>query len=266
MKRGIIDEDSWQALLRGQQQPRSGAGLPLYAPIATAPRDGSFIVGQVGQSLDGRIATSAGDARDVSGQEALKHLHRLRALCDAVIVGVGTVLHDDPRLTVRHVTGPNPARVVIDPSGRVPSEATVFAENRARRIVIQTGDTPRPPGVEVIRIERRGECIPPQQIVDALAARGLHRLLVEGGARTIGRFVTAGLLHRLHISVAPLIIGDGPAGLTLPPVPLLRNCLRPEIQVYDLGGEFIFDCALDPDCFSRPAAAWAESQTDPDDR
>ena len=73
------------------------------------------VIGQLGQSLDGRIATPTGASKYINGKEALAHLHRIRAKVDAVIVGVGTAIADDPQLTTRHVPGPSPVRVVIDP-------------------------------------------------------------------------------------------------------------------------------------------------------
>ena len=95
-----------------------------------------IVVGQIGQSLDGRIATPAGHSHYVNGDDGLAHLHRLRALVDAVVVGIGTVLADDPQLTVRRVNGPHPARVVIDPNGKLPRTARVLADDGVRRIVI----------------------------------------------------------------------------------------------------------------------------------
>ena len=80
------------------------------------------VVGQCGQSIDARIATASGHSHYINGAEGLAHLHRLRALVDAVVVGVGTALADDPQLTVRRVAGPNPARVVIDPNGRLAAD------------------------------------------------------------------------------------------------------------------------------------------------
>src|SRR5206468_4442700 len=93
-------------------------------------------VGQLGQSLDGRIATLSGDSCYINGPEGIAHLHRLRALVDAVVVGAGTVRADDPQLTVRSVSGPNPVRVVIDPRGTLPADARAFANDGVRRIVI----------------------------------------------------------------------------------------------------------------------------------
>ena len=86
--------------------------------------DDLVVVGQIGQSIDGRIATVTGHSKYINGPAGLAHLHRLRALVDAVLVGIGTAIADDPQLTVRRVAGPSPARIVLDPRGRLPSDAT----------------------------------------------------------------------------------------------------------------------------------------------
>jgi riboflavin-specific deaminase-like protein len=224
------------------------AALDLYAPLAR--RDGgAMTVAQIGQSLDGRVATVTGDARDISGPDGLAHLHRMRALVDAVVIGVRTALHDNPRLTVRLARGHSPARVIIDPQGRLPDDAAVLARDGARRIVVQSVDRPRPPGVEVIRLPRAGGqgMIDPADILAALHDLGLEHVLVEGGGITITQFLEAGLLTRLHVAVAPLIIGAGPQGLTSQnPVQTLAAALRPEMRVYGLGTDVVFDCALAP--------------------
>src|SRR5437763_1488944 len=107
----------------------------LFRPLRTGQVDELMVVAQLGQSLDGRIATESGHSHYINGLEGLAHLHRLRALVDAVVVGVGTVIADDPQLTVRRVSGPQPARVVIDPSGRLPGSARVLAADGVRRLV-----------------------------------------------------------------------------------------------------------------------------------
>ena len=91
----------------------------LFGPLRAGTADDLVVVGQIGQSLDGRIATATGHSHYINGPAGLAHLHRLRALVDAVVIGVGTALADDPQLTVRRVAGPEPARVVIDPNGRL---------------------------------------------------------------------------------------------------------------------------------------------------
>lgn len=213
----------------------------LYAPIAGSR---AVVVGQLGQSLDGRIATPTGHSHYVNGPAAIRHLHRLRALVDAAIVGIGTVLADDPRLTVREVAGPSPARVVIDPNGRLPAGARLLADDGVPRFVVQAKGAPRRAGATTIEVPERDGRLDPQAIVAALAERGLHRLLVEGGGRTVSTFLAAGALDRLHLCVAPLIIGSGPLGLALPPIDRLDDALRPAVTVHRLGEDVLFDCAL----------------------
>nr|WP_280517737.1 RibD family protein [Falsirhodobacter halotolerans] len=224
----------------------SGPTGRIYGPLAG--RGGAFVLAQVGQSLDGRVATEGGDARDISGPAGLAHLHRLRALSDAVIVGAGTVTADDPRLSVRLVDGPDPVRVIIDCHATVPDTAGIFHDGGAPVFIVTCATSSRtyPAGVTVLPLSQAENGLDPRDILAALAAHGLHRILVEGGARTIARFMTAGCLDRLHVTVAPLIIGAGPAGLSLPPVASLTAAQRPTMEVHDLGGDILFDCALRP--------------------
>jgi riboflavin-specific deaminase-like protein len=220
------------------------AALALYGPVAR--RDlGPVIVAQIGQSLDGRVATISGDARDVSGLDGLAHLHRLRALVDGVVIGVGTALHDNPRLSVRLCAGPNPARIVIDPQGRLPDHAQVFRDDGVRRIVIQSVTRARPKGVEVINLPQQDRFLPAAEILSRLQEAGLRTLLIEGGSVTIAGFLDAGLLTRLHVAIAPLLIGAGPSSLTTrQPEQKLSQCLRPHTRIFALGSDVLFDCAL----------------------
>ena len=218
---------------------------PASSHAAIPNGDAPIVIAQLGQTLDGRIATVTGESRDINGAGGLDHLHRLRAAVDAVIIGVGTVIADNPLLTVRRADGPDPVRVIVDPNGRLPSDAAVLADDDVRRIVIRGADGPDCPLAETLRLPVSDGEIPPRSILEALAAQGLHRVLVEGGGRTISRFVEAGLIDRLHLIVAPMIIGSGQPGLDLAPVASLRDALRPDMAVYSLdGGDVLFDCRL----------------------
>ena len=205
-----------------------------------------FVVGQLGQSLDGRIATATGSSRYINCPEAILHLHRLRALVDAVIVGIGTVVADDPQLTVRKVAGDDPARVVIDPNGKLPPDARILAEDGSSVFVIQAHDRPRPAWVTPITIPSEGNRIEPASIVAALAARGFRRLLVVGGAGTLSGFLTAGAIDRLHLCIAPIIIGSGPVGISLPPIDPIEHALKPRAAIHRLGQDVLFDCVMTP--------------------
>ncbi len=127
--------------------------------------------------------------------------------------------------------------------GRLPNDAGLLTDETARRVVIQAVDKPRPKGVEVIRLER-AEWISPREIVMALRGLGLNRLLIEGGGITIAQFLEADYLTRLHVAVAPLLIGAGPQGLTTAPVATLAQARRPKTRIFSLGSDVVFDCAL----------------------
>jgi diaminohydroxyphosphoribosylaminopyrimidine deaminase / 5-amino-6-(5-phosphoribosylamino)uracil reductase len=224
------------------------APCPVWDPfeaIDAAREDRPFVVAQLGQSLDGRIATPTGVSRNINGTCALDHLHRLRAHVDAVIVGVGTVIADNPMLTVRRVPGRNPTRVVIDPRGRLPAMAQCIHSACAPRIAIRATASVIWPGVEEIVIDARNGTIPPGEIVRKLHEHGLRKILVEGGARTISTFIAAGCVDRLHMLVAPMIIGSGITGLSLPPIDGLDGALRPRTHVHLFAdGDTLFDCNL----------------------
>jgi diaminohydroxyphosphoribosylaminopyrimidine deaminase/5-amino-6-(5-phosphoribosylamino)uracil reductase len=229
------------ALTRTPSETETLALSPVYAPIARGP----FVLGQLGQSLDGRIATPTGHSRTISGTDGITHLHRLRALADAVVIGIGTVLADDPQLTVRAVPGRNPARVVIDPRGRLPACARLLAEDGAPCLVVQTADQPRPAGVRAMTLPSTDGLIDPHALVAALAGLGLHRLLIEGGGQTVSRFLAAGALTRLHVCVTPVLIGSGPTGLCLPPIARMEEAMRPRCRTHLLGEDVLFDIAFD---------------------
>lgn len=208
--------------------------------------DELVVVGQLGQSLDGRVATASGHSKYINGEAGLDHLHRLRALVDIIVIGVGTALADDPQLTVRRVAGPQPARAVIDPKGRITGTGRLFAPDGCRRLVITGPETadPAPPPAEIVRLPLRDGAIAPADMLAALAERGFRRILIEGGANTISRFLDARCLDRLHVVIAPIILGSGPSGMTLPPIDKVDAALRPQIHVHRLGAEVLFDCDL----------------------
>ena len=136
-----------------------------YSLIRNAAPGRPFVIAQLGQSLDGRIATPSGESRWINRGAALDHVHRLRAEVDAVVVGVGTVVADDPQLNVRRCDGRHPARVVIDPQGRIPHAAKCLRDDGCRRLIISSHEVPPPPaGVEIVRLGGKGDQIAPHEI------------------------------------------------------------------------------------------------------
>jgi riboflavin-specific deaminase-like protein len=218
----------------------------IFGPLRRGRVDDLVVVAQCGQSIDARIATASGHSHYINGPEGLAHLHRLRALVDAVVVGVGTAQADDPQLTVRRVAGPNPARVVIDPNGRLNPTARVFADDGVRRLVVTRADTrlDLPAGVEIVKLPTADGQLAPATTLVALARLGFRRFLVEGGSNTVSRFLAAGCLDRLHVMIAPMIIGAGPSSVSLPPIERVDQAIKAPIRAHILGDEVLLDCDL----------------------
>ena len=218
----------------------------LFGPLRCGSVDGLVVVGQFGQSIDARIATTNGDSKYINGAHGLAHLHRLRALVDAVLIGVGTAQMDDPLLTVRRVAGPSPARVIVDPNGRLSATARVLTADGARRLVItREGHQCRlPVGVEIAALPEADGQLAPAAILSSLAERGFRRILIEGGANTVSRFLEARCLDRLHVLIAPIILGAGPSSVTLPPIARVDDALRAPIRAHVLGQDLLVDCDL----------------------
>jgi diaminohydroxyphosphoribosylaminopyrimidine deaminase/5-amino-6-(5-phosphoribosylamino)uracil reductase len=248
----VIDDvklsESWRLvpeLVRAGTDPLPAPWEDIFGPLRGGGVDGLVVIGQIGQSLDGRVATNTGHSHYINQPAGLAHLHRLRAVVDAVVVGIGTALADDPQLTVRRVEGPHPARVVLDPRGRLTSGSRLLACDGARRLVVTAeGAQCSLPDVEVIALPAVDGRIAPAAILGGLAERGLRRILIEGGADTISRFLAAGCLDRLHVVVAPVILGAGRSSIVLEPIERVEQALRPPMRVHWLDGEVLFDCDL----------------------
>jgi diaminohydroxyphosphoribosylaminopyrimidine deaminase/5-amino-6-(5-phosphoribosylamino)uracil reductase len=204
------------------------------------------MVGHLGQSLDGRIATESGASHYVTGPVDIRHNHRMRALFDAIIVGPSTAALDDPQLTVRECEGDNPVRVVIDAECSLPASLKLFHDGAAPTLLLCAADKVNGGGrvgdAEIVGIARDAESLSPVAIKAALAARGMRRLYVEGGGVTVSRFLKAGCLDRLQVTVSPLIIGSGRPAIVLPEVETLTDSLRPAVRRFDFGDDVMFEC------------------------
>ena len=243
-------ESGWEPALPADDPRR--ALIELYLPICNATPADPITVGHLGQSLDGFIATHSGESQFVTGEENILHLHRMRALCDAVVVGAGTVAADDPQLTVRHVPGSSPLRVVLDPTRRLAEHYRVFNDDSAITLYVcaksLVRDGERHFGrAMVVAIEDSPAGVDVTEVLRVLRARGCHRIFVEGGGVTVSTFLEANLLDRLHIAIAPLLIGDGRPAIRLAPRTALSDCHRPRYRVFRMGADVLFDCEIGPD-------------------
>ena len=219
--RGYLDA---KELRFGHLQPTGAgpvelAGAPvdvrdLLGDVRPRP-DRPYVLLKFAQTLDGRIATASGDSKWISGEEERRISHGLRAACDAVLVGVGTILQDDPQLTVRMVPGASPIRVVLDSNLRTPPRARVLSDDAATIVITAPdGDPGRVAALRrmdcQVRQVRRG----PRGVDIATALADLRHLdvqsvLVEGGSGVITSLLSAGLVDRLIVSISPVLVGAG---------------------------------------------------------
>ena len=208
------------------------------------------------QTLDGRLATRTGDSQWISGQESLMLAHSLRASHAAVLVGAGTVAADDPRLTPRLVEGPAPVRIVLDSTLRLSPAAHVITDGAAATILATTDRAPLAKRrefsggqVEVLvlpaTVDGRVEL---GALLDELGARGLATALVEGGARLITAMLHEHRVHRLVVSIAPMVLGSGIEAVGDLDILRLRDALVfRRASFSQLGADVIFDGELDPE-------------------
>ena len=238
----IASDGTWQAAALCVTDD-AAALLNTLLPVA---RGGpSYVVAQLGQSLDGRIATASGHSYYVTGEASRVHLHRLRALVDAVLIGVGTLEADDPQLTVRHVSGAHPVRVVLDPNARASASRRLFCDDGPPTWHLIGADQTALPGVRTQYLTRSDDGrIDPASVLAALAEHGMGRVLIEGGGQTISGFIAANCVDRLHTVVAPLLIGSGRPGLSLPEIETLHQARRPVCRDYPMGDDRLYDLDL----------------------
>lgn len=234
--------------------------LDLYLPVCGGTSARPVTVGHLGQSLDGFIATHSGDSQWVTGSDNLVHLHRMRALCGVVVVGAGTVATDDPQLTTRYVPGRNPLRVIFDPTRRLDPIYRVFTDDAAPTLYVCDRSRIEPGETLVGNATILGlDDVAPERdvtkLLSLLRARGCARVFVEGGGVTVSAFLDANLLDRLHIAIAPVLIGDGRPAIRLAPQASLSDCRRPGYRVFRMGGDVLFDCELNARANTADGAA-----------
>lgn len=177
-----------------------------------------FVLLKLAASLDGKIATSTGDSRWITETASRRYVHRLRARVDAVLVGVGTVLADDPRLTCRLAQGRDPWRVVLDRHLRIPLTARLLRHHEPEKTVVVTGAAARldkrsaiqDTGAQVWNLPARRGTIPFISVLKRLGRLGLMSVMIEGGATTASRALAEGVVDKVLFFYAPKIVGgDG---------------------------------------------------------
>jgi diaminohydroxyphosphoribosylaminopyrimidine deaminase/5-amino-6-(5-phosphoribosylamino)uracil reductase len=218
LARVVIGADDRTEVAAGGAELLRAAGIEVVTgvladEVARGPLEGwlhaqrtgrPFVTWKYAATLDGRSAAADGTSRWITGEQARADVHRLRAESDAVLVGVGTAIADDPQLTVRPDPGHQPLRVVLDRSGRLPATARL-RDDEAETLVLAEE---------------------PSAALATLQARGVVNLLLEGGPTVAAAFLVAGLVDRVVAYLAPLLLGAGPSAVADLGVGTITGALR----------------------------------------
>jgi 3,4-dihydroxy 2-butanone 4-phosphate synthase/GTP cyclohydrolase II len=212
--RHLLDLEAPAANGQEDDLPAKARMLDVLLDTARAPRDRPLVTLSYAQSLDGSIAARRGEQTTISGPESLELTHLLRARQDAILVGVGTVLSDDPQLTVRLVPGVDPQPIIVDSRLRFPPTAKMLRAGRPPWIFTTASADParqaalEAAGAVVTRLpaDEQG-LVSLAAMLAELHTRAIRRVMVEGGARVISNFLATHLADRLVLTIAPLLLG-----------------------------------------------------------
>jgi diaminohydroxyphosphoribosylaminopyrimidine deaminase/5-amino-6-(5-phosphoribosylamino)uracil reductase len=220
--------------------PREAADLiELYLPYCLAPLHARrlgrpFTVSHFAQSLDGRIATDVGDSRWIGCDENQVHAHRMRALCDGILIGARTLDTDRPALTVRHTEGPDPVRIVL---GHASDVGCLVKAGPSPILVVGDGDDPSSPQVERVPLARDNGLIATSTVLRELYAHGIQSLYIEGGSTTTSAFLAEGNIDVLQLHISPMIIGPGINSFCKPGTHSVADSVRFDRHTYQSIGD-----------------------------
>ena len=195
-----------------------------------------FYIGQIGQSLDGKIALLNGNSHYINDKNSISYLHSLRSICDAVVVGVNTIRKDDPLLTTRAIKGPNPQRIIIDPSLKLTNKYKVFKDGMPNIIFTHSKLNKKFNNTQIYKLPERNFTNLIYQNINRL---GYKFVLVEGGSKTISKFLENRLLNIMQFIIAPTIIGSGINSINIEPITNLKNVIRTKNNIFKFGKEII---------------------------
>ncbi len=214
-----------------------------------------FVTVKFASTLDGRIATKSGDSQWISSEATLKLAHQLRCEHEAILVGIKTVLADDPQLTTRLVEGRDPLRVIVDTKLQIPLQARALTDGKAANTLIATSAAADRDKIAAIkRCGAEVMIVPAEQVTSRLnleallrqlAQHGIKSVLVEGGSQIITTLVSARLVNRLIVVIAPKIIGRGIEAVDDLGITRLSDAITfTSVEITKLGSDVVFDCRL----------------------
>lgn len=208
-----------------------------------------FVTLKAASTLDGKLASTTGDSKWISSEQSRQRAHQMRAESDAVLVGIETVLSDDPSLTARMTSGENPLRIVLDSHLRTPVTAQMLGDNEAGVILVHTTNQPVAlakyrdhRNVELLKCGTEGEPVDLKQLLGELGRRGILSLLVEGGGIVHGAFADAGLANKMALFLAPRLLGSGRSWISFPGRERIADGLKlDELRVTKIASDLLIE-------------------------
>ena len=211
----------------------------IIIPLFT--KNDNFLIGQIGQSLDGKIALNNGNSHYINEKESILYLHCLRAVCDGVLVGVNTVIKDNPLLTTRKIKGSSPVRLIIDPSLKLSNKYKIFKDNNQNIIFTNSNKQKKINNTLIVKFPKKNFT---NNIFKYLKKTSFKNILVEGGPTTLSNFIEMKLLNYMQFIISPTLIGSGIDSLKLKPITNLKNAIRVKNTISKLGKEIVITLNL----------------------
>ena len=226
-----LDKLSLKVISNGNLSTSALQFVKTYLPYCLVPiyaqsQKRAITTAHFAQTLDGRIATKSGHSKWIGNEENLRHAHRMRALCDVVLIGTGTLLRDKPRLTVRHVEGPNPTRVILGGPAKGSDYHCLYESCEKQILVIGSGACHLNGHIEYIQMPAREGRIDSGAVLKMLFQRGYHSVYLEGGAITTPNFLKDNAIDILQLHFAPLLFGSGKSAIVLPEIAKVQHAIQ----------------------------------------
>ena len=193
-------------------------------------------IGQIGQSLDAKIALNNGNSHYINEKESIMYLHCLRSISDGVLVGVNTIIKDNPLLTTRKIKGQNPTRLIIDPSLKLTNKYKIFKDKNTNIVFTTSNKTKNLNNTTIVKLPKKDFTL---SVYKFLKKSSLKYILIEGGPTTLSHFIEQNLINYMQFIISPTLIGSGINSVKLKPITNLKKAIRRKSNFAKLGKEIV---------------------------
>jgi len=193
-------------------------------------------IGQIGQSLDAKIALNNGNSHYINEKESITYLHCLRSISDGVLVGVNTIIKDNPLLTTRKIKGQNPTRLIIDPSLKLTNKYKIFKDKNTNIVFTTSNKSKNLNNTTIVKLPKKDFTL---SVYKFLKKSSLKYILIEGGPTTLSHFIEQNLINYMQFIISPTLIGSGINSVKLKPITNLKKAIRRKSNFAKLGKEIV---------------------------